>query len=284
MAKPPKIYQMKPVRLIQVILLCIFFLSCQKEFSDTNVTPPDVFNIDASKFIDTVGITDNVQRLALNGLVTQLKDSSLWNKFLAIYPMIGGTSLSMSYNLLDPRNSDDAYRLTFKGTPVFNTTGILFPTTTDYADTHLIDSVLVYNNSAISYFSLTQNAVDGYDMGCVDNAPPYNEFAIYHSTNATDWFGYFAYGIMPANTKGLFVISCTGNDVKRYDNSVVTSSKGSAPKHLYTNFPILIGAVAGAASVGQRECGFASIGYGLTDAQVATFNNIVQNYEAALGR
>jgi len=198
--------------------------------------------------------------------------------------MIGGTSLSMSYNLVDPRNSDDAYRLTFKGNPVFNTTGILFPTTTDYANTHLIDSILTYNNSAISYFSLTQNAVDGYDMGCVDNSPPYNEFAIYNGTNATDWFGYFAYGIMPSNTKGLFLVSSTTTDVKRYDNSVVTSSKGSAPKPVYTNWPILIGTVAGASSGGQRECGFASIGYGLTDAQVVTFYNIVQNYEAALGR
>jgi hypothetical protein len=275
---------MKLVRLLQVIFFCTFFLSCQKEFSDTTITAPIVFNVDASKFIDSLGITDNIQKSAINNLVTQLKDSSLWNKFLAIYPMIGGTSLSMSYNLVDPRNSDDAYRLTFKGNPVFNATGVLFPTTNDYGDTHLADNVLPYNNNSISYYSLTQNAVDGYDMGCVDYSTPFNEFAIFNSTDASEWFGYYAWGKSPSNTKGLFLVSSTTMDVKRYDNSVVTSSKGSAADPLYTNSPILIGTVAGASSGGQRECGFASIGYGLTDAQVVTFYNIVQNYEAALGR
>ena len=276
---------MKPVRFIQVIFLCIFFLSCQKEFSDpTPVTPPIVINTDAGKFIDSIGITDNGQKSAINLLVTQLKDSLLWNKFLAIYPMIGGTPLSTSYNLMDPRNSDGAYRLTFHGNPMFNSTGILFPTTTDYADTHLVDSVVDYNNSSISYFSLTQNTVDGYDMGCADHSGPYNEFAIFNSSDASNWFGYYAYGVNPLNTKGLFLISSTSSDVKRYDNSVVTSSKGSAPDAGYTNLPILIGTVLGADSGGQRECGFASIGYGLTDAQALTFYNIVQNYEAALGR
>jgi hypothetical protein len=275
---------MKPVQLIQVIFFCTFFLSCQKEFSDTNVTPPIAFNIDASKFIDTVGITDGAQKSAINVLVTQLKDSALWNKFLAIYPMIGGTSLSMRYNLMDPRNSDDAYRLTFNGSPVFNATGVLFPTTNDYGNTHLADSILPYNNNSISYYSLTQNAVNGYDMGCYDPAYPANEFAIFNATDASNWFGYAEYGMAPSNTKGLFLLSSTDSDVKRYDNSIITSVKGSAPSAGYVNLPILLGIVAEAPAGGQRECGFASIGYGLTDAEVVTFYNIVQNYEAALGR
>ena len=100
--KPPKTILMKPVRFIPVLFVCIFFFSCQKEFSDPNITSPVVFNIDAGKFIDSVGITNDVQKSAINVLVTQLKDSALWNKFLAIYPMIGGTPVSMSYNLIDP--------------------------------------------------------------------------------------------------------------------------------------------------------------------------------------
>jgi len=275
---------MKPIRFTQLIFLFIFFVSCQKEFSDTTPGASTAIDIDASKFIDSVGMTDNNERLAINGLVTQLKDSSLWNKFLAIYPMIGGTSVSMSYNLMDPRNADDAYRLTFHGVPVFNSTGVLFPLPDDFADTHLSDSILPYNNNSISYYSLTQNAINGYDMGCTDYISPYNEFAIFHSTDASDWFGYYAWGKSPSNTKGLFLLSATSSDVKRYDNSVITSSKGAAPKLGYTSAPILLGTVLGAPSGGKRECGFASIGYGLTDAEAVTFYNIVQNYEAALGR
>ena len=231
-----------------------------------------------------MGITNDVQKSAINVLVTQLKDSALWNKFLAIYPMIGGTPVSMSYNLIDPRNSDDAYRLTFNGKPTFNATGVFFPTIDDFADTHFVDSLFPYNNNSISYYSLTQNTVNGYDMGCYDPAYPANEFAIYQATDASNWFGFGEWGIAPSNTKGLFMMSSTSSDVKRYDNAIVTSSKGSAPDPGYSNYPILLGKVAEAPAGGQRECGFASIGYGLTDAQVITFYNIVQNYEAALGR
>ena len=94
--------------------------------------------------------------------------------------MVGGTANTTKWNLKDPRDSDGAYRLTFYGNPVFASTGILFPTTLDYADTHLADSAIGgYNNASISYYSRTQNAISGYDMGCSDGTVPYNELSIY---------------------------------------------------------------------------------------------------------
>lgn len=86
--------------------------------------------------------------------------------------MVGGTATTTKWNLKDPRNSDDAYRLTFYGTPVYASTGVLFPTTSDYADTHLTDHVFNNNDNSISYYSRTQNKVSGYDMGCSDNTAP----------------------------------------------------------------------------------------------------------------
>lgn len=244
----------------------------------------NTFETDAKKFIDSSGITDSVTKLAINNLVIQLKDSSLWGNFNAIYPMVGGSATSMKWNLKDPRNLDAAYRLTFSGSPTYASTGVLFPTTSDYADTHLADNALpAYNNNSIAYYSRTQNTLSGYDMGCADNVFYYNEFTIYHSGDATSWFGYGGY-LTPASTKGLFMMSSTSTNVKRYENGVVTSSKGSAPTTGFTNLSILIGKVAAAPAGGRRECALASIGQGLTDAQAATFYNIVQNFETALGR
>ena len=268
------------LHLISVLFVCAFLSACHKDLSNKSIT----YDIDAQRFIDSSGIADSKQKLAINTFVIQLKDSLLWTKFLAIYPMVGGTATTDKWNLKDPRNSDAAYRLTFNGTPVYATTGILFPTISDYADTHLADNALTYNSNSISYYSRTQNTIDGYDMGCSDNASPYNEFAIYHSSNATDYFGYYAFGKAPANTKGLFMLSATMNDVKRYENAVVTDSKGSGPASVFTNLPVLIGTVSNASAGGQKECALATIGEGLTDAQVLTFYNIVQNFETALGR
>lgn len=269
----------KALKFLIIIFFVASFTSCKKDSSKSSPT-----DVDAQKFIDSAGITDNTQKTALINFVTQLKDSSLWVKFKAIYPMLGGTASSAQWNLMNPQNTDQAFRLTFNGSPVFSTSGILFPTPSDFANTHLFDNMIAYNDNAISYYSLTQNSISGYDMGCIDLVSPYNEFAIYCQNDATVWFGYNVFGATPSNTKGLFILSSSQNDVKRYDNSIVTTSLGSAPVQGYTNIPILIGSSAGAPANGQRECALATIGNSLTDAQVVTFYNIVQKFESSLGR
>ena len=252
-------YSYKPIRLIKSVIsivafifLVLLFSACQKEFSIDGSLLNDAA---AQKFIDSSGITDNTQRIAINNFVIQLKDSSLWSKFMAIYPLVGGTSSSTKWNLKDPRDLDAAYRLTFYGSPVYASTGLLFLTPSDYANTHLTDYTLPgYNNNSIAYYSETQNAISGYDMGCSDNIKPWNEFGIYQASDNTEFFGFHAPGVSPAITKGLFILSSTVSDVKRYDNGVITGSKGSAPTTTFTNLPILLGSVSNAPSVGQREC------------------------------
>jgi hypothetical protein len=280
-----KTHSMKNIfQLLTLVAVFSILASCKKHH-DTVVTPPPfTYDTDAQKFFDSSAISDTIERSAINNFVKQLKDSSLWTKFVAIYPMVGGSANTNKWNLKDLRNSDAAYRLTFSGTPTFSNSGVLFPTPNDFADTHVYDSLLSYNDNSISYFSKTQNTIDGYDMGCSDNLSPYNEFAIYQSTDATNWFGYYKFGIMPSSTKGLFMLSATANDIKRFENGVMTVSKGSAPINSFTGMSILIGSVAGAPTVGQRECALATIGKGLSDAEAQSFYNIANNFETKLNR
>jgi hypothetical protein len=240
--------------------------------------------VDAQKFIDSSGIIDLVQKHALNNLVKKLKDSSLWTKFIAVYPMIGATEATTKWNLKDPRNLDIAYRLSFKGAPVYSNAGVLFPTTADYANTHLSDTVLTYNDNSISYYSGTQNTVNGYDMGCYDSGLPANEMAIYNSVDASNWFGYYDFAPRPASTVGLFMFSATASNVTSYQNGIVKNSSSVAPVPGSTGYAILIGIVSGASSGGMRQCELATIGKGLTNAEALTFYNIVHNFETTLGR
>lgn len=268
---------------IAIFLSCLFFSSCQKPFLDPN--PKSSFDADALKFIDSAGITDIGQKSAINNFVSQLKDSLLWSKFIAIYPMVGGTEATNKLNLKDPRDLDAAYRLTFYGNPVYTSGGMLFPTLSDYADTHLADSSIGgYANASISYYSGTQNTISGYDMGCTDGAVPYNELSVYsNSADNSEWFGFSENRFSP-NTTGLFMLSSSPTNVTRYRNGIVISSKGSAPKNSYTNLTFLIGKSRYTVHPGQKECQFATIGNGLTDAQALTFYNIVQNFQTNLGR
>ena len=270
----------KILRLAGILFLCSFLSSCQR----TGGTYLD-YDTDGSRFIDSSGIFDYTQKIAVINFVIQLKDSGLWTKFIAIYPMVGGTETSTRWNLKDAVNSDASYRLTFYGNPVYDTTGVLFPTISDYADTHLADSAIAgYSNAAISYYSRTQNAISGYDMGCTDGAMPYNELSVYcNSADNSEWFG-FSQNILSSNTTGLFMLSSSSTNSTRYRNGIVVSSKGSAPNNSYTNLTILIGKSRVTVHPGQKECALATIGNGLTDAQALTFYNIVQNFETALGR
>lgn len=271
------------LQIIPAIILFVFFSSCQKEFLDPN-SGNSIYDADALQFIDSAGLNDNRQKSAINTFVKELKDSSLWPAFAAIYPMVGASAASTKWNLKDPRDLDQAYRLTFEGKPVYTNTGVLFSTISDYADTHLNDSIMVYNDNSISYYSETQNTISGYDMGCSDIGFPANEMAIYHTSDASNWFGYFDWGPKPANTKGLFMFSATAYNVTRYENGIVVNSSGKSPGIGFTGYPVLIGKVSEAPTCGQRVCGLATIGRGLTDAQALTFYNIVQNFETALGR
>jgi hypothetical protein len=244
-----------------------------------------IYDADAKKFIDSSAITDSTQKIAINDLVKQLKNSSLWMKFMAIYPMVGGTESTTKWNLKDPRDLDAAYRLSFYGNPVYAVTGILFPSISDYADTHLGDTALpAYTDASLAYYSRTQNSISGYDMGCSDGVYPYNELSIYsNSADKSEWFG-FSQDILSPNTVGLFMLSSSATNVTRYWNGTVVSSKGSAPIRSYTHLTIQIGVTRVTAHPGQKECGLAAIGNGLTDAEALSFYNIVQNFETTLGR
>lgn len=265
----------------------IIALSCSKDKSIDKPLAPDPFKyeLDAKKFLDSAQIKeDTVKMKAINNLVIQLKDSGLWAKFTAIYPMVGGTAQSTKLNLKDPRDLNEAYRLTFSGNPVFAQTGVLFPTNADYANTHLYDSTMTYNDNSISYYSRTQNKVSGYDMGCLDSKAPFNEMTIYHTSNATDYFGMYRYGYAPASTVGLFLISTSPENVFWYENGLPTHNKEDKPINQYTGYPILIGYVLNANSGGHRECSFATIGKGLSDRDVKVFYKIVSDFQLKLNR
>jgi len=280
---------------LQLLIVCFLIAvlpSCKKDHSNPgDENPAATYDTDAKAFFTSSGIQDTVQMNAVNDFVMALKKDSLWNKFLAIYPMVGTTAATTKWNLKDPRDADDAYRLTFYGTPAFSDSGILFPTTNDYADTHVIDTAMGgYNNSAISYYSTTQNAVSGYDMGCSDTLYPYNELSIYsnsadttYAADNTEWFGYGP-NLPTPNTTGLFMLSATNSDVARIRNGTVVGSYGKPPHESYTNASIWIGTTRGASRPGKRRCALATVGNGLSDAQAMDFYNIVQTFETKLGR
>ena len=69
-------------------------------------------------------------------MVVSLKSASLWSEFYALYPFVSGSAIGHKYNLIDPQDTDAAYRLTFLGGITHSSTGMQGKGITGYANTH----------------------------------------------------------------------------------------------------------------------------------------------------
>jgi len=102
-------------------------------------------------FYTAAGISDTGAKPALVNFVDSLIRDNLWDKMIAVYPFITdardtpGTQAQFKYNLKDPRDSDDAYRLTFNGSVGVGNDGITSMGGAAYMNTH-ISSVGVFTD------------------------------------------------------------------------------------------------------------------------------------------
>lgn len=251
------------------------------------------FDADALAFITAASITDNTQKTAVNTLVTDLKANNIWTKMKAIYPFVGGTASSHKWNLKDPRDLDAAYRLVFNGGWTHSNTGALPNGTTGYADTKLIPSTSLSQNSThVSYYSRTNNSIDSIDFG-VSNSSHTNQ--MYALIKAADGKTYFrinrSYTTTESNinlsdSRLFYMINRTSStqEILFTNTTKTTFNYNSAG---LANYPIFLGALNNAATptlYGSKESAFASIGDGLTDAEATSFYNAVQLFNTTLNR
>ena len=57
------------------------------------------YDSDAQSFFTATGITDITIKSAINSLVLSAKSNGWWSKCYVIYPFVGGSSTTCSYNL-----------------------------------------------------------------------------------------------------------------------------------------------------------------------------------------
>lgn len=242
------------------------------------------FDPDAQAFITAAAITNPTQQSAINQLVVDLKGYSIWTKFKAIYPIVGGVASSHAVNLKTP----GTFNLTFAVGWTHSVNGMT-PLVT-YANTALIpNSTLTINSTHISYYSRTNVAEGVYDIGtqtagidylALNAKNPANNFRVLVNDGGV---GDFA----NSDSRGLFVANRTGSSVRNsFVNGVKKLNDTQASISRSTN-SIYLGALnnAGVAALNStKQCAFASIGDGLTDTDAANFYTAVQAYQTTLSR
>jgi hypothetical protein len=276
------------VRLLFILLFSVSVCYGQANrfagFGSRNTCP-----VEALKFIDSSGITDQTQKDAICTLVKQLQDSSLWTKMVAVYPFVGGTASTHKWNLKNPVNSDAAYRIVFFGGWTHSSNGALPNGINAYADTRIraaqdIGASSIHFSKFNRTNDLTGNKIDGtFD---VNNSTFFH--ANYSAGNAIVGSVGSILTYTPTDTRGFFVTSRTSLSlIKTFRNGTLLGTNTTAitvvPDFVYTH----IGARAentGDNFYNTYECAFASYGTGLTDAEASTLYNIVNAFQTTLGR
>ena len=273
-----------------------FYTAVQK-FQTTlgrQIGSPIVSDTDAQAFINAAGLTDLGQANAVNTLVVDLKAANIWTKMKALYPMVGGTATTHKWNLKDPRDLNEAFRLVFSGGWVHSATGAKPNGTNGYADTFLTPSTSLQQNSVhISYYSRTNMSHYGIDFGVYAITPQSCLYGVIKDTDGKCYFRVNRNASIPESSQAMTSASIFFmlNRVAGYsgESLFVNNTKTSFGQTStgLSNYKIPLGALSNAGtyqSYSIRESAFASIGDGLTDTEASAFYTAVQKYQTTLGR
>jgi len=256
-------------------------------------------DLNALTFISASGITDLTQKTAINQLTIDLKSYGLWNKMKAVYPFIGGTSSTHKWNLINPVDTDNGFRLNFFGSITHNSNGITGNGTNAYALTYVIPSSnLTLNSTSISIYSRSDVNTTSVEAGVGVNPGRDNRrFSLsIRSSNlfASDQYNSATGRVSLTNTSslGLYTSNRSGsNSHKGYRNNtqIGTTNTGSSGVISVLSDPIALLCiwdmdVLTPRSLSNKNLSFAHIGDGLTDTEVVNLYSAVQKYQTILGR
>jgi PKD repeat protein len=250
---------------------------------------------DADAFLLAAGITDPTIVSAINVLVFDLKNTSLWTKLKAIYPMVGGTATTHKFNLKDPRDLNAAFRLSFSGGWVHSANGALPNGSNTYADTFFANnnSFAAANSCGISAFLRTSVLNTGCDMGGggdstggTDGCYIYSSFNGIYYANANG--SVLTPGSTNTDTRGFYITSRNNSNTqysyhKRHSSGNIDATNVTAIG-TQNGSNIIIGAGNNISNYSTRETAFNTIHEGLTLTEINNLYTAIQAFQTTLGR
>lgn len=245
-----------------------FFLNNQNKTS--------TFTSEANAFFAATGISDYGQKIAVNKLVLDLKGFAIWDKMLALYPMVGGTQATCTYNLANP----NIYSLSWTGTWVFSNDGALPNGTNTEATPNFSVTTQGNNNTHLAYYSRTNDSTGTQvDIGEVSAT---NFISAGYGANMWGRLGGINRSNANADTRGFYLVSYSSvNNIFTQKNGVLVGTATGTSNLSGTNWLI---ARMSTGERSKRQCALASIGFALSQAEATNFYTTVQNFQTALGR
>jgi hypothetical protein len=246
---------------------------------------------DAAAFLTAAAITDATITSAINTLVVDMKGYGIWTKMKAIYPFVGGTASTHKWNLINPQDTDAAFRLVFNGGWTHSSTGAKPNGTNGYANTYFSPATSALQDSHHFSLYLRQNESDKIVFGSTNiNNGLFGSMLGPKFSNQT-YYGINQSGYSPlyleTNSTGFYIVSRTSSNISKIFKSNVLKATSSIISTLLINENYYIGHWNSPGVItyySAAENAFTSIGDGLTDTEAADFYTAVQNFNTTLAR
>ena len=258
------------------------------------------YSNEANTYLYSTQITGTTQVSAINTLINGLKANNLWAKMKAVYPFVTDKTLQadmaaqMKFNLVNPQDSDAAFRLAFSGGWTYSTNGAQPNGTNGYADTKLnLASIgISAASNHISVYLRTNSDGVYCDIGAYNIASDYqiSTYAKISNVSYVDLGVQAANRITYANTDstGYYLASRTASNIlKAFKNNILKATNTNTNTASILSRNIYISAnndVSGVTQFSNRQNAFTSIGDGLSDAEAALLYQLIQQYQTDLSR
>jgi hypothetical protein len=239
-------------------------------------------------FTANTAITSAADKNAINTFYLGLKSDGIYTKIKAMYLPIWGSAATSKWNLVNPLDTNAAFRLTFTTGWTYSSGGMTPNGTSSYAETYFNPSVTLTTMSQhISYYSRTNNTSAGIvDNGCQDDITPSigrNIFACYYNTPTLTRIQIQSLDanvvtFSETNSLGFILGSRTSStSLKAYRNNTLKGTNTTNSTSGLCGNSVFLGGFnyrnnsGTTIYYGIRQCSFASIGNGLTDTEASNF-------------
>lgn len=242
----------------------------------------------ASAFFVATGITDPTIQEAINTLCVDLKKYGVFDKMKAIYPFVGGTATTHKFNLVNPLDTDGAFRLSFNGGWTHSSNGALPNGTNAFANTFLTPSTnLTLGSHSFGMYSRTSDLVGNKVYGASSVSTNFLQNNIsagnFISGTATQLLSYTA-----SPTTGLILATRTSTSLFKAFRNNVSLGTNTTTASTIVNVPFYFGARnennATQVFFNSYQHSFGFLGDGLTDEDSANLYYSVQKFQTTLGR
>jgi len=241
---------------------------------DYSVSGGVTYDADAQAyFTANTAITSSADKNAINDFYLGLKSDGIYTKIKAMYLLIWGSAATSKWNLVNPLDTDAAFRLTFHGTSWTFSSGGITPLNA-YANTFYTPSVNGQLNSAhLSFYSRTDISTNQIDIGSQTSS----NYQILQLRVSNLYYALINQSALTSgvnnNSTGFYVGNRQlSNDVDLWKNGTKLTNGTTASGTRPTN-SIYIGAnnSGSAGTYSSKQCSFATIGDGMTDTEATNF-------------